>query len=288
MITLFYGFSNRRNEGGIEMAIITISRGSFSKGKEVAEKVSAQLGYACISREILLDASDRFHIPEVKLIRAIHDAPSILDRFTHGKQVFIAYFRSALASRVKEDNVVYHGLAGHLLLKGVAHVLKVRIIADLEDRIKAEMEREKISEEQARLILLKDDEERRKWTKSLQGVDPWDSSLYDLVVHIHKLKIPDAVDFICQAATREPFKTTVASQQKMDDLALACQVKATLVDQYFDVAVTSQYGNVLIYTKAGDRMTRKLMKRVESLAQEIEGINNLEVHSSGHSPPDAV
>jgi hypothetical protein len=60
------------------------------------------------------------------------------------------------------------------------------------------------------------------------------------------------------------------------------------VDQYFDVAVTSKYGNVLIYTKAGDRMTRKLMKRVESLAQEIEGINNLEVHSSGHSPPDAV
>jgi hypothetical protein len=255
----------------------------------VAEKISAQLGYDCISREVLLDASDRFHIPEVKLIRAIHDAPSILDRFTHGKQVFIAYFRSALANRVKEDNVVYHGLAGHLLLKGVPHVLKVRIIADLEDRIKAEMEREKISAEEARLILLKDDEERRKWTKSLQGVDPWDSSLYDLVVNIHKLKIPDAVDFICQAANREPFKTTPGSQQKMDDLALACQVRATLVNQYFDVAVTSKYGNVVIYTKAGNHMTQKLLKRVESLAQEIEGVNHLEIHSSGHSPPpDAV
>jgi cytidylate kinase len=270
------------------MAIITISRGSYSRGKEVAEKVSAQLGYACISREVLLDASDRFHIPEVKLIRAIHDAPSILDRFTHGKQVFIAYLRSALADRAKEDNLVYHGLAGHLLLKGVPHVLKVRIIADLEDRIKAEIEREKISGEEARLILLKDDEERRKWTKSLQGLDPWDSSLYDLVVRIHKLRVSDAVDFICQAATREPFKTTAESQQKTDDLALACKVKATLVDQYFDVAVTSKYGNVVIYTKTGDRMTQKLLKRVESLAQEIEGINNLEVHSSGYYPPDAI
>ena len=56
------------------MAIITISRGSFSKGKEVAEKVAAQLGYDCISREVLLDASDRFHIPEVKLIRATTSA----------------------------------------------------------------------------------------------------------------------------------------------------------------------------------------------------------------------
>ena len=271
------------------MAIITISRGSFSKGKEVAEKVAAQLGYDCISREVLLDASDRFHIPEVKLIRAIHDAPSILDRFTHGKQVFIAYLRSALANRVKADNVVYHGLGGHLLLKGLPHVLKVRIIADLEDRIKAEMEREKINAEEARLILLKDDEERRKWTQSLQGVDPWDSSLYDLVVHIHKLKVSDAVDFICQAASREPFKTTAASQQKADDLALACQVKATLVDQYFDVAVTSNYANVVIYTKAGDRMNQKILKRVESLAQEVGGVNNLEIHSNAHTlPPDAV
>ena len=38
------------------MAIITISRGSFSKGKEVAEKVAKILGYQCISREILLEA----------------------------------------------------------------------------------------------------------------------------------------------------------------------------------------------------------------------------------------
>jgi hypothetical protein len=184
--------------------------------------------------------------------------------------------------------LVYHGLAGHLLLKGVTHVLKVRIIADLDDRITAEMEREKISEEQARSLLLEDDQERRKWTKNLYGVDPWDCSLYDLVVHIHKLRVPDAVDFICQAASREPFKTTEASQQKMDDLALACQVKAALVDHYFDVAINSEYGNVVIYTKAGDRLAHKLQDRVKSLVQEIEGINNLEVHTGGSYPPNAV
>jgi hypothetical protein len=38
------------------MSIITISRGSYSRGKEVAEKVAAALGYECISREILLAA----------------------------------------------------------------------------------------------------------------------------------------------------------------------------------------------------------------------------------------
>ena len=63
------------------MAIITISRDSYSKGKEVAEAVADELGYRCISREILIEASKQFNIPEMKLARALHDAPAILDRF---------------------------------------------------------------------------------------------------------------------------------------------------------------------------------------------------------------
>jgi Cytidylate kinase-like family len=270
------------------MAIITISRGSYSKGKDVAEKVAERLGYECVSRDVLLDASDHFHIPEVKLIRAIHDAPSILDRFKHGKQIFIAYIRSALMSRVANDNVVYHGLAGHVLLTGVPNVLKVRIIADMGDRIKAEVAREFIREEDARVLLEKDDEERRGWTKSLYGVDPWDSSLYDLVVHISKLTVSDAVDFICQAATRDQFKTTESHRRKVKNLDLACRVKAALVDPFFDVGVTAESGNVLIFTEAGDRQVNKLKKRTRELEKEIEGINNLEVHAGVPIPQDAV
>ena len=148
------------------MAIVTISRGSYSKGKEVAEGVAAKLGFACVSRDVLLEASDRFNIPEVKLVRAIHDAPSVLDRFRHGKVSYISYIQSALLERVKEGNIVYHGLAGHILLRGIPNVLKVRILAALETRIAAEMERERISDrEEARSLIQLEDEERRKWTK---------------------------------------------------------------------------------------------------------------------------
>jgi cytidylate kinase len=131
------------------MAIITISRGSYSKGKEIAERLAKRLGYECISREILIDASKEFNIPEVKLIRALHDAPSVLDRFTYGKERYIAYIKCALLDHVKKDNVVYHGLAGHFFLQGIPNVIKVRIISNIEDRVKEEMKRENISEEEA-------------------------------------------------------------------------------------------------------------------------------------------
>ncbi|MBW2573755.1 MAG: cytidylate kinase family protein, partial [Deltaproteobacteria bacterium] len=44
------------------MGVITISRGSYSKGKEIAEKLAEKLDYDCISREILLQASKQFNV----------------------------------------------------------------------------------------------------------------------------------------------------------------------------------------------------------------------------------
>lgn len=270
------------------MAVITISRGSYSKGKEVAEKVAARLDYRCLSREVILDASEHYHIPEIKMIKAIHDAPTILERFGHDKTRFIAYYQSALARGVQKDNVVYHGLAGHLLLKGVPHVLKVRIIADLDERVRNEMDRERIPKQEALSLILKDDEERRNWTQSLYGVDPWDSSLYDLVLHIHKLTVAEAVDFICQAAKLPQFRTTEEYQRKMDDLALASQTKAVLIHEYPGIFVTAEYGNILIYTKANDRLANKLKEKAKSLCRDIEGVKHLEVHSGAVVPPHAI
>ena len=101
------------------MAIITISRGSYSRGKEVAEKVAAELGYDCLSRDVVLEAAKQLLIPELKLIRALHDAPSILDRMIGGKEKYIDEFRNVLLSFLKKDNVIYHGLAGQFFLNRV-------------------------------------------------------------------------------------------------------------------------------------------------------------------------
>ena len=270
------------------MAIITISRGSYSKGREVARKVAERLGYQVVSRDVLLDALEHFHIPEVKLVRAIHDAPSILDRFSHGRYRYLAYIRSALLQRAVADNLVYHGLAGHLLLKGVPHVLKVRIIADLDARVAAEMAREGIGQGQARELLVKDDAERRKWTQSLYGVDPWDASLYDLVIHIDKLGVDDAAYYIAHAAGLECFQTTPAARQKMDDLALACKVKAALAQaDCVDLAVTCEFGNVLVYGRQRDRRAHRLEEKIKPVVAAIPGINNLEVRTGQPVPPEA-
>lgn len=270
------------------MAVITISRGSYSMGKAVAEQVADRLGYKVISRDLLLDASERFHIPEIKLVRAIHDAPGILDRLRHSKDAYIAYIRSALAERAAVDNIVYHGLAGHLLLRQIPGLLKIRITADLDKRVAREVQREGITTAEARELLLQDDEERRGWTRSLHGVDPWDINLYDLVIRIDQLSVEDAVDFICTAAVSDGFTMTEKGLQIIRDLALSSRIKAVLVENHPNVGVSSQYGNVVIYTKEKGLGSTKLHRKLEAICKEIEGVHNLEVHPMEHIPQDSV
>ena len=211
------------------MSIVTITRGSYSRGKEVAERLAKKLGYKCIARDILLEASEEFNIPEIKLIRAIHDAPKVLERFFGGSERYVKYYRSALLQHARKDSIVYHGLAGHFFLKDIPHVLKVRINADMKTRVKEEMLRENISAEEALYILKKDDEERRKWGIQVYGMDPWDSRLYDMVINICTLSLDDAVDLIYGVLQKPTFRTTPESQKLVDDLALSAKEQIELI-----------------------------------------------------------
>jgi cytidylate kinase len=266
------------------MPVITISRGSYSKGKEVAEKVAQKLGYECISREILIEASEEFNISEMKLIRAIHDSPSILDSFSSGKERYIAYIQAALLEHFRKDNVIYHGLAGHFFVKDIPHVLKVRIIADLEGRVRLEMERKGIAEKEALQILKKDDEERRKWSRHLYGIDTWDSSLYDLVIRIHKITVQGAVDIICRTVNLKDFQTTPETKKTMDDLALAAQVKAALMEIKLDIHVTAKNGVISVTTSAPYIQEKALTHRIEDIGKKIPGVKYIKTRVIPFAP----
>jgi cytidylate kinase len=259
------------------MSVITISRGSYSYGKAIAEQVARRLGYECIARDVLLEASHEFNIEEVRLIRALHDAPSILARFTRGRERYIAHIRAALLRHLRKDNVVYHGLAGHFFVDGVPHVLKVRILADMDERIALEMKRSSVSKDEAARLLRNDDEERRKWSRHLHGIDTWDARLYDLVIHVRKIRIEDAVEIICNTAKLDHFQTTPESQLMMDDLALAAEVTSHLVDSYPNAVVSAQKGVTTVQVPTSGIDEARVIKEITELVGRIEGVTEVNV-----------
>ena len=265
------------------MAIITISRGSYSKGKEVAEKLSKKLGYECISRDIILDTSTHFLVPELKLVRALHDAPSILDRLTNGKDKYIAFFRSVFLNRIKNNNIIYHGLGGHYFIKEIPSVLKIRINADLDVRIREEMKRENISESKARSIIKKDDSERRNWNIKVTGIDIWDPGQYDMVLHIGTMSVDDAVNIIMNTISLPCFQTTPESIKILSDMALSALVKAKLISLFPKVKVTANDGDVAIVIKGKVNLNtplnndKDLAPKINEIVKKIAGVKGINI-----------
>jgi hypothetical protein len=179
---------------------------------------------------------------------------------------------------VQKDNVVYHGLAGHFFLQDIPHVLKVRVIADLEYRVKEEMKRENIPADEARYILKKDDDERRKWGLQLYGRDTLDSSLYDLVVHIKTKKVDDAVGLILYAARMSCFQTTPESQKILDDLTLAAELKTALVDEFPTSEVTAKDSAAFVKLELPLSQQQKATDRIKQIAETVPGVKEINVH----------
>ncbi len=248
------------------MAIITIARECCSHGAEIAEKAAAMLGYECISREILLEAAYFFNIPEQKLLHSIHDAPSVLERITHGREKYISYIRAALLEHVKKDNIVYHGYAGHLLIPEITHVLKIRLFAAESDRIALLQKDQKMTPEEAVAFLHSEDKQRINWTRYLYNRDVHDPELYDLIINLTHLSIQDACDLICQAVRSEQHATTAASEKLVSDLALGSLVKAALQD-ICDAEVQAHDGIVRIRV-AGQKL-RKSTIATSDVQQQV-------------------
>src|SRR5574341_139975 len=96
--------------------------------------------------------------------------PSLLDRLKRDRERYLAFIKAALCQRAKAGDLVYHGHAGHHLLAGIRHVIRVRVVADIAYRVQAAMKRLGMTSHQAEAYIRKVDSERVKWTQFLYGV----------------------------------------------------------------------------------------------------------------------
>jgi hypothetical protein len=99
-----------------------------------------------------------------------------------------------------------------------------------------------------------------------------------MVLRVHRLTTEDAADMICHAVGREHFRTTPESQQAMDDLVLAAEVKAVLVDIEPSVRVWASRGAVRVTAKTHERQLETLRGQLEETAHKVDGVESVAVH----------
>ena len=211
------------------MPIITIYQGASGSGEELAEAVAKGLGYRCISREVLVEASRKYNIAEAKLNEIVEKGLPWWERLVQNLVPYRIALQAAFCELVQGQQIIYHGHIGHELLPSIRHVLKVLLTAPMEMRIEQVRERQKLSQAAARRYVDEVDKARTRRLMALFDTDWRDASRYDLVVNLGRMSLEGATHMIVAAATLPDYQPTVASEEALQDLALATKVHATLV-----------------------------------------------------------
>ncbi|MCL4786385.1 MAG: cytidylate kinase family protein [Verrucomicrobia bacterium] len=189
------------------MAVITISRGSYSGGKAVAEQLGARLNHPVFSREqALLQAAEQYGISERELTETLNQPPPFWQQVLGKRLAYVKCVTAVLLDHVRQGGLVYHGNVGHLLLAGVPHVLRVRVIAGLEQRITAAMAQSGLNREQAIAHIQRVDHERSKWAQVLYGVDWNDPGQYDVILNLEHLSAESACETIARMTGLKEFQ----------------------------------------------------------------------------------
>jgi CheY-like chemotaxis protein/cytidylate kinase len=260
------------------MSVITIFSGSFCQKAPIVKNLVEDTGYKLISdKEVVSDASRLSGIAETKIERAFTARTSVFNKFTHEREHSIAYLRLALAQILSVDQLVISGFSGQLIPKEVSHALRVCIIADMKSRISAAVREEGLTENEAIKLLRKQDEDCASWALISHNLnDPWDPSMYDIIMPSDKMTAKEAADIIKENLVKDAVQPTDDSKKAVGDFLLASRVEVALVLEGHNVGVTAKDARVTITINKHVLMLGRLEEELKSIAEKISGVRSIE------------
>jgi cytidylate kinase len=214
------------------MAILSISRECESGGWEIGRKVAEQTGYDFIDKERiraeLKAAGERWEYlgEEMDEVR-----PNLWEKFDWEYQGLIALIESSIYEYALKDRVVLLGRGNNFLLKDVPHVLKLRLSAPFETRVRRLMEKSSMDRTTAEWLIKKVDRNRAGYIKAIYGEDWEAKENYDLVFDTGEQSQEQIVPVVLEALKERDRLFTAEGLQRLQGYALAAKIKARIYTQ---------------------------------------------------------
>ena len=260
------------------MSVITVFSGIFCNQETIIKNLLERTGYRLmVESNILAKAGKHSGMSENKIARVFSSRPSVFNQFTHEKERSIAYLKLAMAELLAEDNFLFSGFSGTLIPREVSHVLHLCLIADMKSRVARAKEEQGLSNSEALRLIRKEDEERGGWIETLfQKKDPWDPSLYDMVIPTDKLTVEEIGRLVEKNLAQPIVETSAASQKAVQDFLLAAQTEVALAREGHQVSVSARDGVVTLTINKHVLMLSRLEDELRSVAGQVPGVRGVE------------
>jgi cytidylate kinase len=257
------------------MAVIAISHQMGAGGPEIGMKLGQRLGYRYVDQELVLDVARRYGVAEDKLSHLDESKPTLFERFDTETRYYITILQTTLLDFAELDNAVLMGRGGQWLLRGIPHVLRVRVIAPFEARVKrwikrtADMTGETPTQRAAADLVRRDDSEKAGRMRYLYEVDLADPMLYDITLSTERLTYDAAVEMLETAVRRPEMASSDAARRTVASRALASRVQVALAinadTRRYRISVEAEDGAVTLEGTGA-------LERAVEVAREVPGV----------------
>lgn len=260
------------------MSVLTLFSSIHCHSDSIREQLCRHTGYDLLTDDdVVRRAADLSGIDEKKIRMIFSGKASIFNKFTLERERSIAWLRLAMAEMLSQDNLIIEGFAGLLIPHIISHVLRICVIADLKSRLEWGEKDMGLSKKEIQNQIRKADEERGIWVEALFKVrDPWDPSLYDIVLPSDKLTSEKSLELVVENLRSEVIQPTDASQRAAGDFVLQAKVGVALAKEGHNVEVSARDGMVTITIHKNVLMLNRLEEELKGIAENVKGVTSVE------------
>ncbi len=268
------------------MPIITITRGSLSASQKLTDRLARELNCRAISRDNIIEHGKKYGIDEfLQAATRIMETkpPHSWDPQAAQIHNYLTIFKAALLDFVAEGDIIYHGLQTHYLLTDVPHILKIKVIAPFDYRVKTLKDEAGITIDQSAEHIQLVDTQRVRWAKFLHGDEFDEPTTYDMILNMSNLNLDAMTELITLVIRRPEFRLHGGVMKEIRDAHLIALVKAYLVrspvtrEMDLSVQCDSASGHVKIIRLAPTPSAGDWQKEIKEAVSGIEKMSTLEV-----------
>ncbi|WP_028571254.1 response regulator [Desulfonatronum lacustre] len=266
------------------MGIISIFHGCFCHEGEVVALVAERVGAVVLDDPKLLELTQtRFGVQALALERSLFQGKRTGAFLAVEKRHHLAMVRRTLADKLvdlEQDKILCSGFLAHLVPRSVNHVFHVCLIAEFGYRVDRTMADLKLSLDLARERVAGDDRVRATWTEELLRKEPWDHTLYDLVLPMDRKSVEEAADAIVEHSRKDLLQPDDLSREALRDFQLQAAVELALAEEGHAGQVKAESGRVELLITQNVIMLSKLEEELRDIAIRVPGVEEVIINLS--------
>ena len=259
------------------MAIVMISSRYQGGRQELSQALAKKTNLPVLSREDLLERARQMGIRIGRIEVSMIKNPVLSEKLAREKALYLSLVTASLCEQARQGDFIYHGRAGHYLLPGISHRLRVGLTAPKSVRISRTARALHMTPEKAEIYLDQLDEDFARWIHTIHKAHGREPNEYDAFFNLENMSLSNAAAILCSMADLPDFQATPVSLKALDDLYLSSHAKLRLAldDQTAEADLQVQADNGVV-TVTYPPHQEQVSKHIPRVLAELEGCREIQ------------